>query len=164
MKGMTLFFKKWIGVLGWCYLMQSMAYAAYSLPREEENHFVSFFLGDTFVVNAHAFTYALEYYRTLVYPFGVSFEYENVPHNKEGITENEQFTLLLVHLPNQTYIAAGPGFKWSSGAPSAWLGRLSTGYIFSLHHAIEVIPNINFDWVTRQHNEIVFGVSMGKRF
>lgn len=131
---------------------------------EEQKNLASFFLGDTQFEQKHAVTYALEYYRTIVFPVGISFEYEQVPRNNEGNSEYELFTIAVLHLPNKIYAAAGPGLKNTKEKHNTLLGRFSVGYIFPLPSDMEFIPNINLDVVTRQGHEVIYGVSMGKRF
>ncbi len=145
-------------------LMTAVVYGKAPKDYEEQKNFASFFLGGTEFEQKHAFTYALEYYRTIVFPVGISLEYERVPRNDEGNSEYELFSVAVVHLPNKIYVAAGPGLKNTKEKHNTLLGRFSAGYIFSLPSDMEFVPNINVDLVNRQHQELIYGVSMGKRF
>lgn len=145
-------------------LIASPAYAEQLHPLEEQNNFAGFFLGGTKIENKQYFTYALEYYRTIMFPFGVSIEYESVPNNLEGRAEYEFFSVGVIHFPNKIYVGAGPGVKFVKEQSSKLLGRLSIGYILSLPYEMEFIPNINYDAVSGQASELVYGISIGKRF
>lgn len=147
-----------------CMLTVVTVYGKIPKDYEEQKNFASFFLGGTQFEQKHAFTYALEYYRAIVFPVGISLEYERVPRNDEGNSEYELFSVAVVHLPNKIYVAAGPGLKNTKEKHNTLLGRFSAGYIFSLPSDMEFVPNINVDLVNRQHQELIYGVSMGKRF
>lgn len=145
-------------------MVANSAYTGHNHVRAEKNNFVSVFFGGTNIKGKQNLSYALEYYRTIKFPFGVSIEYESVPKNPEGISEYEFFSLAVIHHPRYFFLAAGPGIRYTKEHSRKLLSRISTGYLFLLPYELELIPNVGLDFIEGQGKELVYGFSLGKHF
>lgn len=132
--------------------------------REEKPNMIGLFLGGTNTQNRNFFTYGLEYHHVMQFPFGFSFVAEDTPNNIFGHHEGEVVGLVTFNFFQHMTLGLGPGVQVEKGAASKMLGRISLGYVHMLMKNIELTPSVDYNWVSRNSNKILYGITLGKQF
>jgi hypothetical protein len=132
--------------------------------REEKSNMLGVFMGGTNTQHKNFFTYGFEYHRIIALPIGLSLIGEHVAHNIEAHHEVDLVGLLTFNLLNNITLGFGPGLELEERKPTRLLGRISASYIFLFHKDIEIAPGIDYNFIQQEHNQLIYGITLGKKF